>query len=72
LAEQSGHLECAIVRRTGGRVENLCVEAINGRVVVRGRVDSHYVKQLALAAVREACEASESPTERIEFEIEVN
>ena len=71
LAEQTGRLECSIARRTGGRVRELRVESVDGRIIVRGRSDSHYVKQLALAAVQEAFEASESQSERIELEIEV-
>lgn len=71
LAEQTGRLECSIAMRTDGRVYNLHVETVDGRVIVRGRCDSHYVKQLALAAVQEAFEASESQAERIELDIEV-
>jgi hypothetical protein len=36
-----------------------------------GRCDSHHVKQLALAAVLEAFEASQSQSERVELDIEV-
>jgi DNA-binding response OmpR family regulator len=71
LAEQSGRLECAISRRTGGRVYGLRVDTVDGRVIVRGRSDSHHVKQLALAAVLEAFEASQSQSERVELDIEV-
>jgi DNA-binding response OmpR family regulator len=71
LAEQNGRLECAITRRTGGRVRDLRVETVDGRVIVRGRSDSHHVKQLALAAVLEAFEASESQSERVELDIQV-
>jgi response regulator RpfG family c-di-GMP phosphodiesterase len=71
LAEQAGRLECSIVRRTGGRVRNLRVETVDGRVIVRGRSDSHHVKQLAMAAVLEAFEVSESQSERVELDIEV-
>lgn len=71
LAEQNGRLECSIARRTGGRVRNLRVETVDGRVIVHGRSDSHHVKQLALAAVREAFEASQSQSERVELDIEV-
>lgn len=71
LAEQSGRLECSIARRTGGRVQNLHVETVDGRVVVHGRSDSHHVKQLALAAVLEAFEASQTQAERVELDIEV-
>lgn len=71
LAEQTGRLESSITKRTGGRGRNLCVETVDGRVIVRGRSESHYIKQLALAAVREAFEASESQSDRIELDIEV-
>ena len=52
-------------------MRNLHVETVDGRVIVRGRCDSHHVKQLALAAVLEAFEASESQCDRIESAIEV-
>ena len=71
MAEQNGRLECSIARRTGGRVYDLRVETIDGRVIVRGRSDSHHVKQLALAAVLEAFEASQSQPGRVEMDIEV-
>lgn len=71
LAEQNGRLECSITRRTGGRIRDLRVETVDGRVVVRGCSDSHHVKQLALAAVMEAFEASQSQAERVEVDIDV-
>ena len=71
VAEQTGRLECSIASRTGDRVQNLCVEIIDGRVIVHGRSHSHHVKQLALAAVLEVFEASESQSERVELDIEV-
>jgi DNA-binding response OmpR family regulator len=71
MAEQNGRLECSIARRTGGRIYDLHVESIGGRVIVHGRAESHHVKQLALAAVLEAFEASESQSERVELDIEV-
>ena len=71
LGEQNGRLACSITRRTGGRIYDLRVETIDGRVIVRGRSDSHHVKQLALAAVLETFQASESQPERVELEIEV-
>jgi DNA-binding response OmpR family regulator len=71
MAEQNGRLECSIARRTGGRVYDLRVETIDGRVIVRGRSDSHHVKQLALAAVLEAFEASQSQPGRVEMDIDV-
>ncbi len=33
---------------THGRIRNLQVEEVQGRVVVRGQVPSHHTKQLAL------------------------
>jgi DNA-binding response OmpR family regulator len=71
LAEQSGRLECSIARRTGGRIYDLRVETIDGRVIVHGRSESHHVKQLALAAVLEAFEASQTQAEKVEMDIEV-
>ena len=71
LAEQNGRLECSIARRTGDRIRDLRVEIVDGRVIVRGRSDSHHVKQLALAAVLEAFEASQTQSERVELDIEV-
>ena len=71
LAEKNGHLKCSIIRRTDGRIHDLRVETIDGRVIVHGRSDSHYVKQLALAAVLEAFEASQSQSKRVELDIEV-
>jgi CheY-like chemotaxis protein len=72
LAEQNGRLECLIARRTGGRIQNLHVETDNGRVIVHGCSDSYYVRQLVLAAVLEAFQASESKPGNIELEIEVS
>ena len=60
LAEQTGRLEAAIAKRTCGRVQNLRVETIAGRIIVSGRSNTHHVKQLALATVREAFENSKS------------
>jgi DNA-binding response OmpR family regulator len=71
LAEQNGRLEGLIAQRTGGRVWNLSVETIDGRIMVHGRSNSHHVKQLALTTVLEVFEASPSQTERVDFDIEV-
>jgi len=71
LGDHNGRLECAIARRTDGRVRNLRVEMFDGRIVVCGCCKSHHVKQLALAAVLEAFEASESMPGSIELNIEV-
>ena len=46
MAAQNGRLECSIARRTGGRIYDLRVETVDGRVTVRGRSDSHHIKQL--------------------------
>jgi CheY-like chemotaxis protein len=70
LAEHNGRLECLITQRTGGRVRNLRVETVDGRVIVRGRSESHHVKQLALAAVLDAFEASDPQSEKVELDIE--
>lgn len=43
-------IEQEIRHGTFGRVHNLHVETTHERVVVRGRVGTHYVKQLALLA----------------------
>jgi hypothetical protein len=71
LSDHNGRLECAIARRTGGRVRNLRVEMFDGRIVICGRSDSHHVKQLVLVAVLEAFEASNSMPGSIELDIEV-
>lgn len=71
IAEQTGRLELSIAKRTESRVQNLRVEAVDGRIIVRGRSDSPQVRQLALTAIREAFEASEFQSERIEVDIEV-
>jgi hypothetical protein len=46
-------LECHIATRTGRRVRDLRVEVQPGAVVLRGRTDSYYVKQLAQHGARE-------------------
>jgi DNA-binding response OmpR family regulator len=71
MDEQNGRLECSIAQRTGGRVYDLRVENVDGRITVRGRSESHYVKQLALAAVLEALEASHAQPGDVEMDIEV-
>jgi DNA-binding response OmpR family regulator len=71
LSEQPDRLECMIAKRTGGRVRNLHVETVDGRVIAHGCCDSFHVRQLAKAAVLEAFEASESQSDRIELDISV-
>jgi hypothetical protein len=41
-------VETRILESTFGRIRDLKVEEIKGRVIVRGNVPSHYTKQLAL------------------------
>jgi DNA-binding response OmpR family regulator len=71
MAEQTGRMEMSIAKRTRGQVRNLRIETIDGRIIVSGRANSYYVKQLAIAAVREAFAASESQSDRIAVEIDV-
>jgi hypothetical protein len=47
LAEQ---VEEEVRRSTHGRIRGLCVEEVQGRLVVRGRAPSQHMKQLALHA----------------------
>jgi DNA-binding response OmpR family regulator len=71
LGDHKGRLECAIARRTGGRVRNLRVEIRDDRILVCGCSESHHVKQLVLAAVFEAIEASRSQNLSVQSEIAV-
>lgn len=41
-------IETSVRRSTHGRIRDLLVEEVQGRVVVRGHVPSHHTKQLAL------------------------
>lgn len=50
LVEQ---VETSILQTTHGRIRDLAVEEIQGRVVIRGRVPSYHTKQLALHAALE-------------------
>lgn len=45
LAQQ---VESRVRESTHGRIRNLKVEEVQGRVVVRGQAPSHHTKQLAL------------------------
>ena len=51
--ELEKRIEHQIVLGTWGRVHALHVEVTEGRVLVRGRTPSYYVKQLVLQAVRD-------------------
>ena len=46
-----------ITKRTGGRISELSVERLDGRIVIRGSARSYYVRQLAQAAVNEVLNA---------------
>ncbi len=71
LGDREGRLKCAIARQTGGRIRDLRVEVCGGRIIVCGCTESYHVKQLVVAALCEAMEASKSHRLRIESEIEV-
>ena len=71
LGDDAGRLKCAIARQTGGRIRDLRVEVCGGRIIVCGCTESYHVKQLVVAALCEAMEASKSHRLRIESEIEV-
>lgn len=43
-------VESSIKETTHGRIRNLAVEEVQGRLVVRGNVPSYHTKQLALHA----------------------
>jgi hypothetical protein len=46
-------VESRVRESTHGRIRNLEVEEVQGRVVVRGHVPSHHTKQLALQGALE-------------------
>jgi len=50
LAQQ---VESRVRETTHGRIRNLKVEEVQGRVVVRGQAPSHHTKQLALQGALE-------------------
>jgi len=60
--------KAVVQQRSNGAMR---VDTVDGRVIVHGRSDSHDVKQLALAAVLEAVEASQSQSEKVDLDIEV-
>ena len=64
--EREQTLERHIAQRTGGRVRRLRAEATEARVVVHGEAPSYYIKQLAVAAIREVL-----PTTPVEVDIGV-
>jgi hypothetical protein len=46
-------IEARVKRTTHGRIRNLSVEEVGGKVVVRGHAPSRHAKQLALQAALE-------------------
>ncbi len=59
-------VEDLIQQRSFGRIRNLAVEEVQGRVVVRGQVPSQYLKQLVLLAALEVL-----PSNRLDAAITV-
>jgi carbon storage regulator len=61
-----------INQRTYGRINQLSVEAIDGRIVVHGSTRSYHARQLALAAVQAILDDSCAPqSPPVEFDVEV-
>jgi len=70
--ELNTRLARTIVERTGGRIRALRVESQDGSVIVHGRTQSYYARQLALAAVTELLDGlnNEHPHDvRIDIEV---
>jgi hypothetical protein len=66
-AELALAIKHRIVQRTGGRIQTLAVELIDGCVVVRGRAASFHLKQLALQGVIDVI----GPVRTIQIELDV-
>lgn len=64
LAEQ---VQLSILQNTHGRIRDLAVEEVQGRVVVKGRVPSYHTKQLAFWAALQLI-----PSDRFDAQITVN
>jgi hypothetical protein len=62
-------IERQIVQRTWGRIQELDVEVTDNQVIVRGRVPSYYLEQLALRGVLDVIEPAGAM--RIELNIQV-
>ena len=60
-------VESSIRRTTYGRIQDLTVEEVQGRYIVRGRVPSFHTKQLALSAAMELL-----PSDRFDMNIHVS
>jgi DNA-binding response OmpR family regulator len=71
MSELNDRLERCVESHTGGRIHNLRVETIDGRVIVHGCSGSFHVRQLALDAVLDSFEASDSEPRKVVLDIEV-
>lgn len=71
FAEQNRRLERLIAKETGGRIHRLRVESIDGCIIVHGRSGTYHARQLVLAVVRQAMEASELECPKVELDIQV-
>ncbi len=61
-----------ITTRTGGRIGELSVEILDGRIVIQGSARSFYVRQLAQAAVNEVLHFCDGPSHcSVEYNIEI-
>lgn len=69
LADFEEAIKDRIVQRTGGRIQSLQVESNDGRVLVRGRVASFHLKQLAIQGVLDV--TGPGSTIEIQLDIEV-
>jgi hypothetical protein len=54
LALLRDQLERQVRTRTGRRIRNLAIELNTERVILRGQVNSYYLKQLAQHGIRES------------------
>jgi hypothetical protein len=72
FADFGQYLAQWITKRTGGRIRDLSVERLDGRIVIRGSARSHYVRQLAQAAMDEVLNVCDrlSPGS-VEYDIDV-
>ena len=72
FAELGQCLAAWITKRTGGRILQLSVERLDGRIVIRGAARSHYVRQLARAAVDEVLNVCDRLSQgAVEYNIDV-
>jgi hypothetical protein len=59
-----------IMKRTGGRIQNLAVRMVENGVVIRGCVPCFYLKQLALRGVFDV--VGSTAAKRIELDVDVS